>query len=201
MRAIRTLLGLILFATSGGLAWALEYEDDVMPIFKKKCFDCHSNEAEKVKGGLRLDDPEHFHSRFAKDELVTPGDPDLSNLYFSLTRPRDDDGAMPPEKKGEQLTAEEINLVRKWILEGAPIKGKRGKRGKMPEGEKEADKAPPPLAKEKEWVNRDGKIITATFLKVEGDVVLLRKKDGQVYRYPIAKLSDKNQAELKELAP
>lgn len=201
MHAIRTLLGVALYVTSGGSAFALEYEDDIMPIFKKKCFECHSDEAEKVKGGLRLDDPAHFLGRFEKDELVTPGDPKLSNLYYSLTRPRYDDGAMPPEKKGEQLTGEEIKLVRNWIIEGAPINGKRGKRGKMPEGEEEPAKAPPAMAQEREWVNREGKTITATFLKIEGDVVLLRAKGGQVYRYPIAKLSDKSQAELKELAP
>lgn len=172
-----------------------------MPIFKKKCFECHSDEAEKVKGGLRLDDPEHFHQRFGKDELVTPGDPKLSNLYYSLTRPRYDDGAMPPENKGEQLTEQEIKLVRNWIIEGAPINGERGKRGKMPEGEKEPTKPLPTTAREREWVNREGKTIRATFLRIEGDVVLLRIRGGQVYRYPITKLSDKSQAELKKLVP
>jgi len=201
MRVIRIMLSIAIVLTTSDRALALEYEKDIMPIFKKKCFECHSDEADKVKGGLRLDDPAHFHGRFDKDELVQPGNPKLSNLYYGLTRPRYDDGAMPPEKKGEQLTEEEIKMVRDWIIEGAPINGKRGKRGKMPEEEKASTKSSPAAATEREWVNRDGKVILATFLKVEGDVVLLRIKGGKVYRYPIAKLSDKSQAELKELAP
>lgn len=201
MRVIRTLLSFAFVLITNDLALALEYEKDIMPIFKKKCFECHSDEADKVKGGLRLDDPAHFHGRFNKDELVNPGEPKMSNLYYGLTRPRYDDGAMPPEKKGKQLTEEEIKLVRNWILEGAPINGERGKRGKMPEEEKEPSKTLPARAVEEEWVNQEGKIIVATFLRIDGEVVLLRIKGGKVFRYPIAKLSEKSQAALKKIAP
>ncbi len=179
-------------------ASALDYEKDIMPVFEKKCFDCHSEKADKVKGGLKLDDPEHFHGRFPKDQLVTPGDPKLSGLYYSLTRPRYDKGAMPPEKKGKQLTEDEIKLVRDWILEGAPINGTRGKRGKPVEEEKSpAMKRDKP--KEMKWTNREGNTIVATVVRIESDIVILRLGNGQVYRYPIANLSDESQAKLKEL--
>ena len=42
-------------------SWAVEYERDIMPIFEKKCGECHSNASGKAKGGLKFDDPEHFH--------------------------------------------------------------------------------------------------------------------------------------------
>jgi len=179
------------------MASALEYEKDIMPIFEKKCFECHSDKAEKIKGGLRLDDPAHFLGRFEKDDLVQPGKPKMSGLYYSLTRPRFDKGAMPPEKKGEQLTEEEVELVHDWIFEGAPINGTRGKRGKPGK----EDKGPVQMPKERDWTNREGKTIRATLLKIEGDIAVLRMKGGVVYRYPIAQLSDKSQAELKKLTP
>lgn len=42
-------------------ASALASKKDVMPLFKDKCDDCHSTDTKKVKGGLRLDDEEHFY--------------------------------------------------------------------------------------------------------------------------------------------
>lgn len=45
---------------------ALDYKRDILSIFEKKCFDCHNAESKKLKGGLRLDDEEHFYNRFVK---------------------------------------------------------------------------------------------------------------------------------------
>lgn len=191
---------IIFFLVTNATVFALEYEEDIMPIFKKKCFECHSDEAEKAKGGLRLDNPAHFHARFDKDELVQPGNPKMSNLYYSLTRPRYDKGAMPPEDKGKQLTEKEVIMIRDWILEGAPINGSRGKRGKLAK----IEKAPPstlPANKETKWTNSEGKTILATFLKIQGDTAVLRLKNGRIYHYPIRQLSEKSQQLLKELSP
>ena len=54
-----------------------------------------------------------------------------------------------------------------------------------------------PVPVEKEWTNREGQKIVATLLGVEGDLAILRMKNGTVHRYPIAKLSDASQAEIK----
>ena len=178
---------------------ALEYEKDIMPIFEKKCSDCHSKTSKKIKGGLRLDDPEHFQKRFSKNDVVVPGDWDASYLFITLYRPADDEDAMPPKGKGERLTKEEVKLVQQWITEGAPINGQRGKRGKMPEDEEKASPGLPDnatLPVEQSWTNREGKTIRATALRVEGDVVLLRMKNGRVYRYPVKNLSDESRAKL-----
>ncbi len=198
---MRAFLNISLLLIAVYPASALEYEKDIMPIFEKKCFECHSNKAEKTKGGLRLDDPAHFLGRFEKDDLVQPGQPKMSGLYYSLTRPRFDKGAMPPEKKGDQLTEKEVELIRDWIAEGAPINGTRGKRGKPQEEDASPAKSMPPIPKEKAWTNRDGKTIRATLLKIEGNIAVLRMKGGAVYRYPITQLSDQSQAELKKSEP
>lgn len=200
MNTIQILLSSALLVSSSQLASALEYEKDIMPIFKKKCFKCHSDEAEKPKGGLRFDKPANFHGRFKKDELVQPGNPKMSNLFYSLTRPRYDKGAMPPENKGTQLTEEETLKVRDWIIEGAPINGSRGKRGKLPTAEKTTNTSTLRVPRERKWTNNQGKTILATFLKIEGDSAWLRLKSGKTYPYPIAQLSEKSQDLLKKLA-
>ena len=146
--ALKVILGLLLLALPAG---ALDYKRDVMPIFKAKCYDCHSDEAKKVKGGLRLDDEEHFAKRFAKNEVVIPGDWDASYLFVTLVMPRDEKGSMPPKNKGEGLTEDEIKVVAQWIHEGARINGKTGEKG--------PDKWDP----EKTLRFKNGRIVTEQF--------------------------------------
>ncbi len=197
-------LSVILGAAVTFPASALDYERDIMPIFVEKCGDCHSSEG-KAKGGLRLDDPEHFHGRFEKNSVVVPGDWDASYLFVTLFRPADHDDAMPPEGKGERLTPEETVLVQQWIADGAPIVGETGEKGPMPKegepgfiatvsGEKTMDEAPSP----QEWTNREGKKIVATLLEVDGDSAVLKVESGRVFRVPVETLSDESQAALKE---
>ena len=203
-------LVLCLACLPGLLAAApLEYERDIMPIFEKKCYDCHSAE-ENVKGGLRLDDPEHFLKRFAKNDVVIPGDWDASYLFVTVTRPREDKHAMPPKDKGEALTPEEILKVANWIHEGARVGREKGERGDskfkpdtilrfrdgvlVPEQfEAKAEEKP------RTWTNKEGKEIVATFKGVESGNALLVTEDGRTFRYPLEKLSDESRALIKSL--
>ena len=111
-------------------AAALDYKRDIMPIFEDKCFDCHGGG--KSKGGLKLDDPKAFYKRFAKNNVVVPGDWDGSYLFVSVSRPPGAKDSMPPKAKkgdGKSLTPEEIMKVAQWIYEGARIDGERGDKG------------------------------------------------------------------------
>lgn len=183
---------------------ALDYEKDLMPFLSEKCGECHSKDG-KAKGGLKLDDPKHFFGRFDKNSIVVPGDWDASMLFITLFRPPDHKDAMPPKGKGERLTPEETRMVQQWIADGAPIVGKTGEKGPMPKegdlgyinGEKkpEPEKPKPPV--EQDWTNTEGRTIRATLLRVEGGNALLKLKNGQVYKYPISKLS----AESKDMLP
>ena len=50
-------------------------------------------------------------------EIIDRGDHEESTLYVVITLDPDDSEIMPP--KGDALTAEEIDLFKKWIDEGA----------------------------------------------------------------------------------
>jgi len=201
---------------------ALDYERDIMPIFEKKCFDCHSAEADKIKGGLRLDDPQHFRGRFAKNDIVIPGNWDASYLFVTITRPHDAKEAMPPKGKGKPLTPDEVMKVANWIHEGASVDREKGEEGpddykpedfiKFKDGVMVTDSFgndannashPEAMSVEKlepqQWTNRQGTAITATFRGLLGDKVLLELKDGRKVPYPLANLSDASQAEAKRL--
>ena len=181
-------------------AFALDYEGDIMPVFVKKCAECHSNESGKAKGGFKVDDPKHLLGRLSKNSLVVPGDWDASYLFITLYRPEGHEDAMPPEGKGERLTPEEVKMVQDWITEGAPILGERGEKGEMTAATEAADEKPmmAESPKPQNWTNQAGKTIVATLLKVDGDVALLRMANGTVFKVPVASLSAESQATLKE---
>ena len=198
-------------------AAALDYEKDVMPIFEAKCYDCHSAKSEKVKGGLRLDDPEGFFKRFAKNEVVVPGDWDASYLFVTITKPHHEKGAMPPKDKGDPLTPEEIMTVAKWIHEGAAIGREKGEKGDkdldpekilrfkngvlVTEGEDEPEiPMATPKAAPQEWTNSTGQKIKATFKGLKDGKVHFVLETGKDAFYPLDKLSAESQAEIRKLA-
>ena len=207
---------LIPFLFSALPAVALDYKRDVMPIFEAKCFDCHSAEADKIRGGLRLDDEKHFAARFSKNDVVIPGDWDASYLFVTLVLPREKKGSMPPKNKGEALTEKEVMLVAQWIHEGAKIDGERGEKGpdewdpsktlKFKDGrivteqfgdtpEQEAPEQPAWQT----WTNQEGKEIIARFHGLEDNKVAFELKSGTTVSYPLKDLSDESQQQIKIL--
>ena len=57
-------------------------------------------------------------------ELITAGKPEESELYKRLTLPADDKKRMP--KGGEPLAKDKIDLIGRWIKEGAVLPRRRG---------------------------------------------------------------------------
>lgn len=91
------------------------FRDQVLPIFKKRCFECHSNE-QSVKGGLALDSRSGWENGGDGGPAVTPGNLKTSRLIYAI-RHHDSDSAMPPDEK---LPPIEIALLETWVLLGAP---------------------------------------------------------------------------------
>ena len=94
----------------------VDFSSQVKPIFNKKCITCHGGV--RRKGGFSV----LFRSEaLAKTEsgkpAILPGDPDHSELIRRITN-KDPEERMP--YKHEPLTADEINILRRWIKEGAP---------------------------------------------------------------------------------
>lgn len=94
---------------------ALELAGSVHVIFDRKCNECHGSKLKKPEGkfGYVLD-----LQRMADNlEYVVRGKPGKSELYRlvkSEEMPPDDHPKTPP------LTVEEKDIVRRWILAGAP---------------------------------------------------------------------------------
>jgi hypothetical protein len=92
------------------------FEKRVRPVLVKHCYSCHSADAKKVKGGLRLDTRDGVLKGGTSGPAVVPGDPARS-LLVRAVRHADPDLKMPPETK---LTATEIAGLEAWVKKGAP---------------------------------------------------------------------------------
>jgi hypothetical protein len=97
----------------------VDFEKHVLPILERSCFECHSGQLKKPKGGIRLDDLELIREKSRSDNLVLPHKPEKSTLLRSISLNKDDDDLMPPPNEGKPLSTEEIALIRRWVDEGA----------------------------------------------------------------------------------
>jgi len=115
---------------------AVSFEKDVLPVLNKKCVDCHkapfveNGKKKEPKAGLRLDASWAILKGSENGPVLTAGAPDKSSLYEAVILPKDEDGHMPP--KGEDLTPEEIKMLKTWIEEGADFGGWIGSKEGMP---------------------------------------------------------------------
>ncbi|MDP6893451.1 MAG: PSD1 and planctomycete cytochrome C domain-containing protein [Verrucomicrobiota bacterium] len=105
---------------------AVDVEADVLfarkiqPLFKVKCFTCHGDDPEKLKGDLdmRTRDGLLAGGESEKPSLVV-GDAFSSPLYLAVTREHEDDWAAMPPKENDKLTSEQIRYIKQWINAGA----------------------------------------------------------------------------------
>src|SRR2546425_7633818 len=74
------------------------FENKIRPLFVEHCYGCHSEQAEKLKGGLRLDRPEAVLKGGDSGPVIVPGDPEASRLIKAV-RYTDPDLQMPPKNK------------------------------------------------------------------------------------------------------
>ncbi len=102
-----------------GLAF---FENRIRPVFVEQCAKCHSADAVKIKGGLRLDSREAILKGGDTGAAVLPGDPENS-LLMQAVRYADKDLQMPPRKDGvdQKLSAAQIADLTAWVKMGAPI--------------------------------------------------------------------------------
>ena len=97
-------------------ATKVDYNFQVRPLLADRCFTCHGPDEKKRKAKLRLDDPAVVATR-----VLVPGKPDESELIRRITA-ADPAERMPPAKSNLALGKEEIDLLRRWVAEGAEYK-------------------------------------------------------------------------------
>ncbi len=103
-----------------GATETVEFNRDIRPIFSDKCFACHGPDAGNRKTKMRLDQESGAKIALSggRNTLVS-GDPEHSEIFRRITS-ESKTLRMPPAYLGrEKLTDPEIDLVRRWIAQGA----------------------------------------------------------------------------------
>jgi Protein of unknown function (DUF1553)/Protein of unknown function (DUF1549)/Concanavalin A-like lectin/glucanases superfamily/Planctomycete cytochrome C len=96
-------------------AQPLSFNRDVRPILSNNCFACHGPDEKQRETKFHFDTKE---GAFAEDGIIEPGNAAKSVLIKRITNP-DPDERMPPPDSGHALTDKQIDLLRRWIDEGA----------------------------------------------------------------------------------
>lgn len=92
------------------------FESKIRPALVTHCYECHSTESGKVRGGLKVDSRDALLRGGDSGPAVVAKSPEESVLYQALLY-HDDGWQMPPKGKLPQAT---IDDFRRWILMGAP---------------------------------------------------------------------------------
>lgn len=102
--------------SSSAAGKAVNFAAEIAPILQQSCIHCHG--PKKQKGKLRLDTQEVALKGGEDGKVIVPGHADKSDLYRRITLPESSDDVMPA--KGDLLTKEQTELIKKWIDAGAP---------------------------------------------------------------------------------
>ena len=92
----------------------IEYNRDIRPILAENCFACHGPDSAARKADLRLD------KRDAAIQMgaLLPNDAEGSTVYDRICS-EDPKQVMPPPATNKVLTAEQKDLLKRWIDQGA----------------------------------------------------------------------------------
>ncbi|MGI9472489.1 MAG: DUF1549 domain-containing protein, partial [Rubripirellula sp.] len=87
----------------------ISFNRDVRPLLSDACFFCHGPDAAHREADLRLD---------VEAIAIEPGDSTESELIARILSD-DPDLLMPPPESGKRLTEPQIELLKRWVDEGA----------------------------------------------------------------------------------
>jgi hypothetical protein len=116
--------GLSVYSVAGGAepSRTVDFNFQVRSILSDKCFKCHGPDARNRKAGLRLDIREGaFGETPSGGHAVVSRDLEASELYQRITA-EDESQRMPPKSLGRTLSAREIDILKRWIEQGAEWK-------------------------------------------------------------------------------
>ena len=92
---------------------------DIRPILARNCYECHGPDEEHRKGDLRLDTQDGAFKSQGDLTAFVPKNVEQSEAIRRILS-TDDNERMPPPKSGKTVTPEQVELLKRWIEQGAP---------------------------------------------------------------------------------
>ena len=117
MRGYSVLTILVIITTSTGSFTRadddISFNREIRPILSDTCFFCHGPDSEHREAELRLDIED-----LAKQHAIEPGNGGKSEIIARILS-TDPDEQMPPPDSGKSLNQQQIELLKRWVDEGA----------------------------------------------------------------------------------
>jgi len=189
------------------------FEAKVRPVLEANCYSCHSQTAEKLKADLHLDSREGILLGGENGPAIVPGDPKHSLLIMALKG--ETLSEMPPKKP---LASNEIEDLVIWIGMGAPDPrtesvavnvarsersagtrssgGFRGRSEGRSRGQGRGSRSRG-SARQQEWTDANGDTFKAALLRIEGDIAMMQREDGERQDRTVESLSKESQDRIR----
>lgn len=101
----------------------VDYNRDIRPLLSNTCYQCHGPDDKTREAGLRLDERDAALAQLDSDGFaIVPGKKEASLLYQRITE-KDPSLRMPPAESGKELSKKDIELIGRWIDQGAKWRG------------------------------------------------------------------------------
>ena len=97
---------------------AINFSREIAQILSDNCFQCHGPDEKARKAKLRFDTKEGAFRVKDGVGVIVPGKSSESELYRRIST-EDPDDHMPPAKSNRKLSPQQIQLLKRWIDEGA----------------------------------------------------------------------------------
>ena len=101
---------------------SVSYNFNIRPILSDKCYACHGPDANKRKAHLRLDIADSAYAALKETKgayALVPFKPEASELFKRVSSTDTSYMMPPPASHLSALTSFEIQLIKKWIEQGA----------------------------------------------------------------------------------
>jgi hypothetical protein len=108
------LLVILIASAAAAADRTVEYNRDIRPILVQSCYACHGPDSASRQADLRLDQRDVA----VESGAIVPGEPDTSELIRRVLS-TDEYEIMPPPEHPHPLTAEQKELLRRWVAAGA----------------------------------------------------------------------------------
>ena len=113
---------LLAFTNAASADEKVDFNREVRTVLANSCFTCHGPDSAERKAELRLDTLVGATRDLGGYAAVVPGDAAKSEIIARL-KSDDPDLRMPPADSGKQISPEQIEVLEKWINQGAEYRG------------------------------------------------------------------------------
>ena len=110
--------------TLAGTTDSVDFNLHIRPILSDRCFKCHGPDANQRKANLRLDIRKNALAALKDNptaHVIMPGKSSQSEMYRRISS-NDTSQRMPPVNSNLTLNQQEVELIKKWIDQGAVYK-------------------------------------------------------------------------------